>query len=68
MGCGPPRVIKIGFGLSTALYWKRRPNPLSSRPERSAVERSLCGCYLLGMFFDWSESVGQAGSSRGASK
>jgi hypothetical protein len=28
------------------------PSPLSSRPKRSAVERSLCGCSFLGMFFD----------------
>ena len=28
------------------------PSPLSSRPERSAVERSLCGCSVLEMFFD----------------
>jgi hypothetical protein len=27
-------------------------SPLSSRPERSVVERSLCGCSVLGMFFD----------------
>jgi hypothetical protein len=26
--------------------------PLSSRPKRSEVERSLCGCSFLGMFFD----------------
>jgi hypothetical protein len=26
--------------------------PLSSRPKRSAVERSLCGCSYLEMFFD----------------
>ena len=31
--------------------WKRRPTPLSSRPKRSAVERSLCGCSLLGNVF-----------------
>jgi hypothetical protein len=59
------------FGNHT--QWKRRPPPLSSRPERSVVERSavqrtfpgnvfrqngreversLCGCSLLEMFFD----------------
>jgi hypothetical protein len=27
------------------------PSPLSSRPKRSAVERSLCGCSFLEMFF-----------------
>jgi hypothetical protein len=27
-------------------------SPLSSRPKRSAVEGSLCGCSLLGMFLD----------------
>jgi hypothetical protein len=26
--------------------------PLSSRPERSGAERSLCGCLFLEMFFD----------------
>src|ERR1700679_447742 len=25
------------------------PSPLSSRPERSVVERSLCGCFVLEM-------------------
>src|SRR5882757_5707067 len=28
------------------------PSPLSSRPERRAAERSLCGCLFLEMFFD----------------
>jgi len=28
------------------------PSPLSSRPERSGAERSLCGCLFLEMFFD----------------
>jgi hypothetical protein len=28
------------------------PYPLSSRPERSGAERSLCGCLFLEMFFD----------------
>jgi hypothetical protein len=27
-------------------------SPLSSRPKRSEVERSLCGCSFLEMFFD----------------
>src|ERR1700678_272353 len=27
-------------------------SPLSSRPKRSVVERSLCGCTYLEMFFD----------------
>src|ERR1700733_10438111 len=33
--------------------WLRiiRPYPLSSRPERSVVERSLCGYSFLEMFF-----------------
>ena len=32
--------------------------PLSSRPERSAVERSLCGCSSLEMFFDRAKRSG----------
>jgi hypothetical protein len=28
------------------------PSPLSSRPKRSAVERSLCGYFFLEMFFE----------------
>jgi hypothetical protein len=28
------------------------PFPLSSRPKRSVVERSLCGCSVSEMFFD----------------
>jgi hypothetical protein len=32
--------------------WKHRPPLLSSRPKRSAVERSLCGCSFLEMFSD----------------
>jgi hypothetical protein len=34
------------------------PSPLSSRPERSVVERSLCGCSFLGMFFERAEQPG----------
>ena len=33
-------------------------SPLSSRPKRSAVERSLCGCSFLEMFFDPSVVAG----------
>src|ERR1700678_57689 len=33
------------------LSMKTPPSPLSSRPKRSAVERSLCGCFTLEMFF-----------------
>jgi hypothetical protein len=32
------------------LFLEALPSPLSSRPERSAVERSLCGDSFLEMF------------------
>src|ERR1700679_2992289 len=32
-------------------------SPLSSRPERSVVERSLCGCSFLEMFFCGANAV-----------
>jgi hypothetical protein len=36
---------------SIAMLTEALLSPLSSRPERSAVERSLCGCSYLEMFF-----------------
>src|SRR5882762_6773842 len=37
--------------IQQPLSLKRCPSPLSSRPERSVAERSLCGCLVLEMFF-----------------
>ena len=49
---GTPKVMKSRPHFSNNSLWKQPPSPLSSRPERSVVEKSLCGCPFLGMFFD----------------
>jgi hypothetical protein len=38
--------------LFSMLSQEALPSPLSSRPKRSEVERSLCECSLLEMFFE----------------
>ncbi|MDX6462508.1 MAG: hypothetical protein QOE55_6205 [Acidobacteriaceae bacterium] len=38
--------------IQQPLFPEALPSPLSSRPERSGAERSLCGCLFLEMFFD----------------
>jgi hypothetical protein len=38
--------------FSHLLSLEAPPSPLSSRPERSVVEGSLCGCSFLEVFFD----------------
>jgi hypothetical protein len=39
--CGPPKVMKNAF-CPRPLSMEAPPSPLSSRPKRSVVERSLC--------------------------
>src|SRR5580658_9355852 len=46
---GSPKVTKNGFCQQPPSL-EAPPSPLSSRPKRSAVERSLCGCSFLEMF------------------
>jgi hypothetical protein len=48
---GPPMRMKMA-SIQQPLSPEALPSPLSSRPERSAAERSLCGCLFLEMFFD----------------
>jgi thiazole synthase len=50
MGRGPTQGDKKRLLFSNYSPPEAPPFPLSSRPERSAVERSLCGCTLLEMF------------------
>src|ERR1700761_1756958 len=52
MGLRPTQGDEKPASLQQLLLMEGPPSPLSSRPERSAVERSLCGCPFLGMFFD----------------
>jgi hypothetical protein len=50
MGLSATQGDEKRFLLSNFSLWKRLLSPLSSRPERSAVERSLCGCSFLEVF------------------
>jgi hypothetical protein len=48
VGCGPPKGMKNGLGTATALLGSvTLPFAISTE-----VERSLCGCFLLEVFFD----------------
>jgi hypothetical protein len=52
MGLWPTQGDEKLLLFSKLLSLEAPPSPLSSRPERSAVERSLSGCFFLEMFFD----------------
>jgi hypothetical protein len=46
------KITRTPISVQQLLSLEAPPSPLSSRPERSAVERPLCGCSSLEMFFD----------------
>src|SRR6202789_3703404 len=48
---GPPKKTKIAF-IQQLPSLEAPLSPLSSRPKRNVVERSLCGCTYLEMFFN----------------
>ena len=52
MGLRPPMVLK-----TAPVFWKRLPSPLSSRPERSAVEGPAVRRLLLGNVFSTERSL-----------
>jgi hypothetical protein len=62
-GLWPPKVMKNSF-CPALLFPEAPPSPLSSRPKRSEVERSLCGCTPLKMSFAGAHRSGEiCGSS-----
>jgi hypothetical protein len=50
MGLRPTQGDEKRLSVQQLLSLEALPFPLSSRPKRSAVERSLCGCSLLERF------------------
>jgi hypothetical protein len=59
MGLRPTQGDEKRVLFSNYCCWKRRPPLLSSRPERSVVERSAVSAVLpLGMFFDRAQRRG----------
>jgi hypothetical protein len=61
---GPAAEQMKTVSVQQLLSLEAPPSPLSSRPKRSEVERSLCGCSFLGMFFDVAALILQLGITR----